>query len=62
LAQFARTWTVFDSTLYAQHHLRRWALALAVSALALGLVKRDLKIADTFPEILRLPLVGESCA
>jgi len=35
-----------------------FSLAFAVSAFVLWLVKKHLKIADTFPEILRLPLVG----
>jgi O-antigen/teichoic acid export membrane protein len=34
------------------------ALALSASALVLWLVKKHLKITDTFPEVLRLPLVG----
>jgi O-antigen/teichoic acid export membrane protein len=38
------------------------ALALAVSVFALVLVKKHLKIADTFPEIARLPLVGRLLA
>src|SRR6266851_1565125 len=33
-------------------------LALAVSTFVLWLVKRHLKIADIFPEILRLPVIG----
>jgi O-antigen/teichoic acid export membrane protein len=33
-------------------------LAVAVSAFVLWLVKKHLNIADTFPEILRLPLIG----
>jgi O-antigen/teichoic acid export membrane protein len=33
-------------------------LALTVSTFVLWLVKKHLKIADTFPEILRLPIVG----
>jgi O-antigen/teichoic acid export membrane protein len=37
-------------------------LAFAVSAFVLWLVKKHLKIADTFPEILRLPLVGRLLA
>jgi O-antigen/teichoic acid export membrane protein len=37
-------------------------LALAVSTFVLWLVKKHLKIADTFPEILRLPLVGRLLA
>jgi O-antigen/teichoic acid export membrane protein len=37
-------------------------LALAVSAFVLWLVKKHLKIGDTFPEILRLPLVGRLLA
>jgi O-antigen/teichoic acid export membrane protein len=36
--------------------------AFAVSAFVLWLVKKHLKIADTFPEILRLPLVGRLLA
>jgi O-antigen/teichoic acid export membrane protein len=37
-------------------------LALAVSVFVLLLVKKHLKIADTFPEIVRLPLVGRLLA
>ena len=37
-------------------------LALTVSAFVLWLVKRHLKIADIFPEILRLPVVGRLLA
>jgi len=38
------------------------ALALLVSIFVLWLVKQHLKIADTFPEILRLPLIGKLLA
>jgi O-antigen/teichoic acid export membrane protein len=37
-------------------------LAAAVSASVLWLVKKHLKIADTFPEILRLPIIGRLLA
>jgi O-antigen/teichoic acid export membrane protein len=37
-------------------------LALTVSTFVLWLVKKHLKIADTFPEILRLPVVGRLLA
>jgi O-antigen/teichoic acid export membrane protein len=37
-------------------------LALTVSIFVLWLVKRHLKIADIFPEILRLPVVGRLLA
>jgi O-antigen/teichoic acid export membrane protein len=37
-------------------------LAAAVSAFVLWLVKKHLKIADTFPEILRLPIIGRLLA
>ncbi len=37
-------------------------LALAASIFVLLLVKKHLKIADTFPEIVRLPLVGRLLA
>ncbi len=37
-------------------------LSLSVSAFVLWLVKKHLKIADTFPEILRLPLIGRLLA
>jgi O-antigen/teichoic acid export membrane protein len=37
-------------------------LALAVSVFVLLLVKKHLKIADTFPEIVRLPLIGKLLA
>jgi O-antigen/teichoic acid export membrane protein len=37
-------------------------LALAVSTFALWLVKKHLKIADIFPELLRLPVVGRLLA
>jgi O-antigen/teichoic acid export membrane protein len=37
-------------------------LALAVSTFVLWLVKKHLKIADIFPEILRLPVVGRLLA
>jgi O-antigen/teichoic acid export membrane protein len=37
-------------------------LALLVSVFVLWLVKKHLKIADTFPEILRLPLIGRLLA
>jgi hypothetical protein len=39
-----------------------FTFAFAVSAFVLWLVKKHLKIADTFPEILRLPLVGRLLA
>ena len=38
------------------------ALALLVSIAVLWLVKKHLKIADTFPEILRIPLIGRLLA
>ena len=37
-------------------------LALTVSSFVLWLVKKHLKIADTFPEILRLPVIGRLLA
>jgi O-antigen/teichoic acid export membrane protein len=37
-------------------------LAIAVSTFVLWLVKKHLKIADTFPEILRVPVVGRLLA
>ena len=37
-------------------------LAVTVSAFVLWLVKKHLRIADTFPEILRLPIVGRLLA
>jgi O-antigen/teichoic acid export membrane protein len=37
-------------------------LALTVSTFVLWLVKKHLKIADTFPEILRLPVIGRLLA
>jgi O-antigen/teichoic acid export membrane protein len=37
-------------------------LSLSVSAFVLWLVKKHLKIAETFPEILRLPLIGRLLA
>jgi O-antigen/teichoic acid export membrane protein len=39
-----------------------FTLAFAVSAFVLWLVKKHLKIADTFPEILRIPIVGRLLA
>ncbi|WP_263368584.1 oligosaccharide flippase family protein [Edaphobacter bradus] len=35
------------------------SLALAVSGVVLCLIKKQLNVADTFPEILRLPIVGK---
>jgi Holliday junction resolvasome RuvABC endonuclease subunit len=37
-------------------------LAFAVSVFVLMLVKKHLKIAETFPEIIRLPFVGRLLA
>jgi O-antigen/teichoic acid export membrane protein len=39
-----------------------FTLAFAVSAFVVWLVKKHLKIADTFPEILRLPFIGRLLA
>jgi O-antigen/teichoic acid export membrane protein len=70
-ARYASFFLVLGSSAFALYFIQRIVpsniyvdliMAAAVSVLVLRLVRRQLKIADTFPEILRLPLVGRLLA
>jgi O-antigen/teichoic acid export membrane protein len=69
--RFASFFLVLGSSAMALYLIQRFTsnniyvallLATAVSTFVLWLVKKHLKIADTFPEILRLPVVGRLLA
>jgi O-antigen/teichoic acid export membrane protein len=69
--QFASFFLVLGSSAISLHLIQLFTsiniyvaltLALIVSTFVLWLVKKHLKIADTFPEILRLPIVGRLLA